>query len=294
VNDRLKETNPMSNLKVFVLMAGLTALFGALGGFIGGQAGMAMALVFAALMNVAMYWGSSRMVLRMYRARIVTPAEAPELYAMVDTLRRRAGLPMPTVAIAPHAQPNAFATGRNPQNAVVCVTEGLLELLSADEVEGVVAHELAHIKNRDMLLQTVTATLAGAIGNLANFGLFFGGGDEDDNPLALIGMAILAPIAAMVVQMAISRQREFQADAVGAQICGRPHSLANALRRLESGARQIPMQVAPAAAPLAVVNPLAAFNGARVARLFSTHPPTIERVVRLEAMETTFAARRAA
>jgi heat shock protein HtpX len=284
----------MSNLKVFVLMAGLTALFGALGGFIGGQAGMAMAIAFAALMNVAMYWGSARMVLRMYRARIVTPAEAPELYAMVDTLRRRAGLPMPTVAIAPHAQPNAFATGRNPQNAVVCVTEGLLELLSVDEVEGVVAHELAHIKNRDMLLQTVTATLAGAIGNLANFGLFFGGGDEDDNPLALIGMAILAPIAAMVVQMAISRQREFQADAVGAQICGRPHSLANALRRLESGARQIPMQVAPAAAPLAMVNPLAAFNGARVARLFSTHPPTIERVVRLEAMETTFAPRRAA
>jgi heat shock protein HtpX len=276
----------MSNVKVFMLMAGLTALFGALGGFIGGQAGMMTALAFAALMNVAMYWGSSRMVLRMYRARVVTPAEAPELYAMVDTLRRRAGLPMPTVAIAPHAQPNAFATGRNPRNAVVCVTEGLLALLSRDEVEGVVAHELAHIKNRDMLLQTVTATLAGAIGNLANFGLFFGGGDEDDNPLALLGMAILAPIAAMVVQMAISRQREFQADAVGARICGRPHSLANALRRLESGARQIPMQVAPAAAPLAMVNPLAAMRGRGVARLFSTHPPTIERVLRLEAMET--------
>ena len=286
----------MSTLKVFVLMAGLTALFGALGGFIGGQAGMMMALAFAALMNVAMYWGSAKMVLRMYRARVVTPAEAPQLYAMVDTLRRRAGLPMPVVAIAPHAQPNAFATGRNPQNAVVCVTEGLLQTLSVDEVEGVVAHELAHIKNRDMLLQTVTATLAGAIGNLANFGLFFGGGgdDEDSNPLALIGMAILAPIAAMVVQMAISRQREFQADAVGAQICGRPHSLANALRRLESGASQIPMQVAPAAAPLAMVNPLAALRGGGVARLFSTHPPTIERVVRLEAMETTFAARRAA
>ena len=284
----------MSNLKVFVLMAGLTALFGALGGFIGGQAGMMMALVFAALMNVAMYWGSSKMVLRMYRARVVTPAEAPELYAMVDTLRRRAGLPMPTVAIAPHAQPNAFATGRNPQNAVVCVTEGLLELLSTDEIEGVVAHELAHIKNRDMLLQTVTATLAGAIGNLANFGLFFGGDDEDNNPFALIGMAILAPIAAMVVQMAISRQREFQADAVGAQICGRPHSLANALRRLESGARQIPMQVAPAAAPLAMVNPLAALRGGGVARLFSTHPPTIDRVVRLEAMGTDLPARRAA
>jgi heat shock protein HtpX len=285
---------PMGNLKVFVLMAGLTALLGALGGFIGGQAGLMIALAFAALMNVAMYWGSSRMVLRMYRARTVTPEEAPQLYAMVDTLRRRAGLPMPAVAIAPHAQPNAFATGRNPQNAVVCVTEGLLQLLSVDEVEGVVAHELAHIKNRDMLLQTVTATLAGAIGNLANFGLFFGGGDEDDNPLALIGVAILAPIAAMVVQMAISRQREFHADAVGAQICGRPHSLANALRRLESGAQAIPMQVAPSAAPLAMVNPLASLRGGGVARLFSTHPPTIDRVVRLEAMETVFAHRRAA
>jgi heat shock protein HtpX len=286
--------NPMSNFKVFVLMAGLTALFGALGGFIGGQAGMGMALVFAAVMNVAMYWGSSTMVLRMYRARAVTPAEAPGLYALVDRLRRRAGLPMPTVAIAPHAQPNAFATGRNPRNAVVCVTEGLLQLLSEEEIEGVVAHELAHIQNRDMLLQTVTATLAGAIGNLAHFGLFFGGGDEDDNPLALLGMAILAPIAAMIVQMAISRQREFQADAVGARICGRPHSLANALRRLESGARQIPMQVAPAAAPLAMVNPLAALRGGGVARLFSTHPPTMERVLRLEAMETEFVPRRAA
>jgi len=283
----------MNNLKVFVLMAGLTALFGALGGFIGGQVGMALALVFAAAMNVAMYWGSSTMVLRMYRARTVTPAEAPELHAMVDELRQRAGLPMPTVAIAPHAQPNAFATGRNPQNAVVCVTEGLLQLLSRDEVEGVVAHELAHIRNRDMLLQTVTATLAGAIGNLASFGLFFGG-DEDDNPLALLGMAILAPIAAMLVQMAISRQREFQADALGARICGRPHSLANALRRLESGARQIPMQVAPTAAPLAMVNPLASLRGAGVARLFSTHPPTMERVLRLEAMETPPATRRAA
>ena len=284
----------MNNVKVFVLMAGLTALFGALGGLIGGQAGLGIALVVAAAMNVGMYWGSARVVLRMYRARVVTAAEAPELYAMVDTLRRRAGLPMPAVAIAPHEQPNAFATGRNPENAVVCVTEGLLRLLSTDEVEGVVAHELAHIRNRDMLLQTLTATLAGAITYLAHFGLFFGGGDEDDNPLALLGMAILAPVAAMVVQMAISRQREFQADALGARICGRPHSLANALRRLESGARQIPMEVAPAAAPLAVVNPLAALRGGGVARLFSTHPPTIDRVRRLEAMETAVAQRRAA
>jgi len=275
----------MSNIKVFVLMAGLTALFGAVGGLIGGQAGMVMALVFAALMNVVMYWASAGMVLKMYRARTLTRDEAPALYDMVDRLRRRAGLPMPTLAIAPHDQPNAFATGRDYDHAVVCVTQGLLHLVPQDELEGVIAHELAHIKNRDMLLQTVTATLAGAISNLANFGLFFGGGDEDDNPFALIGMAILAPIAAMIIQMAISRQREFKADAVGAQISGRPIGLANALRRLEAGARALPMHVSPAAAPLAQVNPLAAHGGG-IGKLFSTHPPTQERVARLEAMET--------
>ena len=274
----------MSNFRVFLLMAGMTALFGAVGGLIGGQSGMVLALVFAALMNVVMYWASAGLVLRMYRAQTITREQAPELYDMVDRLRQRAGLPMPTLAIAPHAQPNAFATGRNPQNAVICVTEGLLELLSADEVEGVVAHELAHIKNRDMLLQTVTATLAGAISNLANFGLFFGGQDEDSNPFAAIAMAILAPIAAMVIQMAISRQREFKADAVGAQISGRPVGLANALRRLEAGARALPMHVSPAAAPLAQVNPLAAHGGG-ISKLFSTHPPTEERVSRLMAME---------
>ncbi|HEX2077426.1 MAG TPA: zinc metalloprotease HtpX [Longimicrobium sp.] len=273
----------MSNVKVFALMAGMTALFGMLGGMIGGQSGMVMALVFAALMNVVMYWASARMVLRMYGAQPLTRDEAPELYDMVDRLRQRAGLPMPTLAIAPHEQPNAFATGRNPENAVVCVTQGLLQLVPRDELEGVIAHELAHIKNRDMLLQTVTATLAGAISNLANFGLFFGGGDEDDNPFAAIGMAILAPIAAMIIQMAISRQREFKADAVGAQISGRPMGLANALRRLEAGARALPMHVSPAAAPLAQVNPLAAHGGG-IGRLFSTHPPTEERVARLEAL----------
>jgi heat shock protein HtpX len=275
----------MSNFKVFALMAGMTALFGAVGGMIGGQGGMMMALVFAAVMNVVMYWASAGMVLRMYRAQKLTREQAPELYDMVDRLRQRAGLPMPTLAIAPHAQPNAFATGRDYDHAVVCVTQGLLDLVPRDELEGVIAHELAHIKNRDMLLQTVTATLAGAISNLANFGLFFGGGDEDDNPFALIGMAILAPIAAMIIQMAISRQREFKADAVGAQISGRPVGLANALRRLEAGARAVPMHVSPAAAPLAQVNPLAAHGGG-IGKLFSTHPPTEERVARLEAMES--------
>jgi heat shock protein HtpX len=274
----------MNNVKVFVLMAGLTSLFVAIGGYFGGQGGMIMAFLFAGLMNFVMYFGSSKMVLRMYGARVVTEREAPELYAMVDRLRQRAELPMPTLAVAPHAQPNAFATGRNPENAVVAVTEGILQLVSRDELEGVIAHELAHIKNRDMLLQTFTATLAGAISNLAHFGLFFGGNDEENsNPVAGIAMMILAPIAAMLIQFAISRQREFKADAVGAQISGRPLSLANALRKLEVGAHRIPMNVAPAVAPLAQVNPLAAYGGG-IAKLFSTHPPTAERVARLEAL----------
>lgn len=271
----------MNNVKVFVLMAGLTSLFVAIGGYFGGQSGMIMAFLFAGLMNFVMYYGSSKMVLRMYGARVVTEREAPELYAMVDRLRQRAGLPMPTLAIAPHAQPNAFATGRNPDNAVVAVTEGILQLVSRDELEGVLAHELAHIKNRDMLLQTFTATMAGAISNLAHFGLFFGGrDDEGSSPVAGLLMAILAPIAAMLIQFAISRQREFKADAVGAQISGRPQSLATALRKLDTAAHRIPMNVAPAVAPLAQVNPLAAYGGG-VAKLFSTHPPTEERVARL-------------
>jgi heat shock protein HtpX len=274
----------MNNVKVFALMAGLTALFAVGGAAIGGQQGMVMALLFAAAMNFFMYWGSSSMVLRMYKAQKVTEREAPGLYAMVDRLRQNAKLPMPTVAIAPHAQPNAFATGRNPENSVVCVTEGLLKLIAEDEMEGVIAHELAHIKNRDMLLQTVAATMAGAITSLAHMAIFLrpreGGGG---NPLAALAMVILAPIAAMVLQTAISRQREFKADAVGAQICGRPLSLANALMKLDANARRIPMDVAPAAAPLAQVNPLM-FSGSGMARLFSTHPPTEERVAALRAL----------
>ncbi|HEX2202660.1 MAG TPA: zinc metalloprotease HtpX [Longimicrobium sp.] len=274
----------MNNLKVFGLMAGLTALLGALGSVFGGQQGMVIALVLAAAMNFFAYFGSAKMVLRLYRAQVVTAAEAPELYEMVDRLRQRAGLPMPTVAIAPHEQPNAFATGRNPENAVVCVTAGIMRLVSREELEGVIAHELAHIKNRDMLLQTVTATIAGAISNIAQFGLFFGMNDDDGpNPVVAILMAILAPIAAMIVQMAISRQREFKADAVGAQISGRPLALAGALRKLDAAAHRIPMQVSPAVAPLAQVNPLAAYGGG-VAKLFSTHPPTEERVAALEAL----------
>ena len=275
----------MSNLKVFVLMAGLTALFIAIGGAIGGQTGMILALVLAGAMNFFMYWASASMVLRAYGARVVTAAEAPDLYAMVNRLRERAGLPMPTVAIAPHEQPNAFATGRDPEHAVVCVTAGILGLMPPEELEGVLAHELAHIKNHDMLLQTIAATMAAAISNLANFAFFFGGRNDDEggSPYAGLLMAIVAPIAAMLIQFAISRQREFRADAVGAEISQRPLELANALTRLDAYARRIPMHVSPAVAPLAQVNPLAAYQGG-LSRLFSTHPATEERVARLRAL----------
>lgn len=278
----------MNNVKVFALMAGMTALFMAIGGAVGGQSGMLLALLLAGAMNLFMYWNSGAMVLRAYGARVITPAEAPELYEMVDRLRRRAGLPMPTVAVAPHAQPNAFATGRDPEHAVVCVTEGIVQLVNRDELEGVIAHELAHIKNRDMLLQTVTATMAAAISHLAmvaQWGAFLGGRDEEgESPLGALAMALVAPIAASLIQFAISRQREFKADAVGAEISGRPLALASALTKLDHAAHRIPMQVAPAVAPLAQVNPLSAFNGRGVLSLFSTHPSTEERVARLRAL----------
>ncbi len=272
----------MNNVKVFVLMAGMTALLGSLGGYFGGQMGLVLALLVAGGMNVFLYWNSSAMVLRSYGAQVVERAQAPELYDMVDRLRQRAGLPMPTLAIAPHEQPNAFATGRDPEHAVVCVTSGLTRLVDRDEMEGVIAHELAHIKNRDMLLQTVTSTMAGAISSLAQFAVFFGGrsDDEDRNPIAGLAMLILAPLAASLIQFAISRQREFKADAVGAEIVGRPEGLARALQKLDAYSRRIPMQVSPAAAPLAQVNPLAAMGGG-LSSLFSTHPSTEERVARL-------------
>ena len=276
----------MNNVKIFMLMAGLTALLVVLGGSFGGQSGMAIMLLFAGAMNFFMYFASSSMVLRMYGARVVTAEQAPELYAMVDRLRQRAGLPMPTVAIAPHAQPNAFATGRNPEHAVVCVTEGILQLVSKDELEGVLAHELAHVKNRDMLLSTIAATMAGAIGGVARTALFFGGmGDRRSRGgLGELVSIIVAPIAAMLIQFAISRQREFKADAVGSQITGRPLALASALTKLDAAARRIPMNVAPSAAALAVVNPLAAVNGRALINLFSTHPPTAKRVAALQAL----------
>jgi len=272
----------MNNLKVFVLMAALTALLGAIGGYFGGQTGLIIALLFAGVSNLFMYWNSSSMVLRMYRAKVVDRNQLPELYEMVDRLRQRAGLPMPKVAVAPHEQPNAFATGRDHDNAVVCVTAGLMKLVNREELEGVIAHELAHIKNRDMLLQTVTATMAGAISSLAYLAMWFGGRDNR-NPIAGLVMLLVAPLAASLIQFAISRQREYKADALGAQICGKPLALAGALTKLDAFAKRIPMDVAPAAAPLAMVNPLA---GQRMgmASLFSTHPATQERVARLQAM----------
>jgi heat shock protein HtpX len=277
----------MNNVKVFLLMAGMTGLFIAIGGAVGGQSGAVIALALAGVMNFIAYWTSSSMVLRAYGARVVAQAQAPELYELVDRLRQRAQLPMPTVAIAPHEQPNAFATGRNADHAVVCVTEGLLNLVSREELEGIIAHELAHIKNRDMLLQTITATMAGAIanlGHLAQWGAIFGSrDDEGHSAIGGLAMAIVAPIAAMLIQFAISRQREFRADEVGAMISGRPRALATALRKLEATARRVPMDVSPAVAPLAQVNPLAAYHGGIVS-LFSTHPSTEERVRRLEAM----------
>jgi heat shock protein HtpX len=274
----------MYRLRVFALMAGMTALFTVLGGYFGGQQGALLFFVMAAVMNFGMYWFSDRAVLRMYKARIIGPDDAPELYAMVDRLRQRAGLPMPVVAIAPHDQPNAFATGRSPSRAVVCFTQGILQLVSREELEGVTAHELAHIKHRHMLVSTVAATMAGAIGILASitrWGFIFGGGrDDDDNPLALLAMAILAPIAAAIVQMAISRQNEFMADRTAAEITERPMALAGALSRLENASLKIPMSVNPAGAQLAIVNPLAGSKGGML-NLFRTHPPTEERIERL-------------
>jgi heat shock protein HtpX len=279
----------MQRLKVFMLMAGLTALLVVLGGYFGGQQGAILFFVLAAVMNFGMYWFSDRAVLRMYRATIIEPNDAPELYQMVDALRRRADLPMPTLAIAPSDQPNAFATGRSPQKAVVCVTRGLLGLVDRRELEGVIAHELAHIKHYHMLVSTVAATMAGAIALLASvarWGAIFGGGRGGDrNPIALLVMTIVAPIAAMIVQMGISRANEFQADRTGAAIAGNPDGLASALVRLDEASRRIPMQVNPAAAHLAIVNPLAGVRGQAFLTLFRTHPPTEQRIARLRELK---------
>ena len=277
----------MQMVKVFGLMTGLTVLLVGFGAYFGGSQGAAVFLVLAAVMNFGMYWFSDRAVLKMYRARILGPEDAPDLYQMVDRLRQNAGLPMPRLALAPSEQPNAFATGRNPANSVVCVTAGIVRLLPPRELEGVIAHELAHIKHRHMLVGTIAATMAGAITMLASivrWGMIFGMGGRDDrgqNPIALLVMAIVAPLAAMIVQMAISRQNEFQADATAARTTGDPGGLASALQRIEGYAARIPMEVSPVAAHLAIINPLAGSRRRAFAGLFRTHPPTEQRVARL-------------
>ncbi|WP_084620524.1 zinc metalloprotease HtpX [Devosia chinhatensis] len=271
--------------RTFVLLAGMTALFMVVGYFIGGTGGMMMALVFAAGTNLFAYWNSDKMVLRMQNAVPVERSRAPELYDMVDTLSRRAGIPTPAVYVIETDQPNAFATGRDPKNAAVAVSSGLLRQLDTREVAGVVAHELAHIKNRDTLTMTITATLAGAISALAQFGLFFGGGNNRENPLGGIGallMVFLAPLAAMIVQMAVSRTREYEADKDGAAISGDPLALASALNKIATLAgRQVNVAAErnPAMAHMYIVNPL---NGARMDNLFSTHPDTGNRIAALQ------------
>ncbi len=276
----------MNTFRTGLLLAGLTGLFLAIGYLLGGQGGMMLAFLFAAGTNLFAYWNADKMVLRMQGAREVNRATAPEYYDIVANLAARANLPMPKVYIMDNPQPNAFATGRNPENAAVAATTGLLQSLSASEIAGVMAHELAHIKHRDTLVMTMTATLAGAISMLANFGFFFGGRDRN-NPLGPFGsilLVILAPLAAMIVQLAISRTREYEADRGGAEISGAPLALASALYKISGAAQRIPNEAAeanPAMAHLFIVNPL---SGQRMDNLFSSHPATENRVAELQKM----------
>lgn len=269
-------------LRTAILLAGLTALFMGVGYLLGGTGGLAVAFLVALAMNAFSYWNSDKVVLSMYRAREVDERTAPEFHGMVRDLARNAGLPMPKVYVIDNPQPNAFATGRNPSNAAVAATTGILQTLTREELAGVMAHELAHVKHHDTLIMTVTATIAGAISMLANFALFFGG--NRNNPLGLVGtilMMILAPLAAMLVQTAISRSREYEADRMGAVICGQPMWLASALNKIAGAARRIPNMAAernPATAHMFIINPL---HGERMDNLFSTHPATENRIARL-------------
>lgn len=277
----------MNTLRTAMLLAAMTALFMGVGFLIGGSGGMMIALVVAAGMNLFSYWNADKMVLSMHRAVEVDERNAPEYFAIVKGLVQRAGLPMPKVYLIDNDQPNAFATGRNPQNAAVAATTGLLRRLSHEEVAAVMAHELAHVQNRDTLTMTIVATLAGAISMLGNFAFFFGGNRENNNPLGFIGVLVamvVAPFAAMIVQMAVSRTREYSADRRGAEICGNPLWLASALDKIARGAERIPNPDAernPATAHLFIINPL---SGERMDNLFSTHPATENRIAALQAM----------
>jgi heat shock protein HtpX len=274
--------------KTAMLLAVLTAMLVLLGGALGGRQGMLIAFIFALVMNFASYWWSDKIVLAMYGAQPITEAQAPGLYSIVRRLASKAGVPMPRVYLVPSEQPNAFATGRNPEHAVVAVTEGIMRILDDDELEGVLAHELAHVTNRDVLISTIAATLAGAItylAHMAQWAAFFGGGRQSDDdgpsPVAMMLMAFVAPIAALLVQLAVSRSREFQADATGARLVGRTWGLSKALEKLDMASRAIPMAANPATAHLFIVNPL---SGQGLMRLFSTHPPMEERIARLRSM----------
>jgi len=279
-----------NTLKTFILLAALSAILLSFGQVLGGRNGLIMAVVFAGLMNLGGYWFSDKIALSMSGAQPVSEQEAPDLYRLVRELCRRAELPLPRLYMISSPTPNAFATGRNPEHSAVAVTSGIMNLLNRDELEGVIAHELAHVKNRDILISSVAAMIAGAISQLAHmaqWAMLFGGMQRDrdeDSGGSLVGglaMMIIGPIAAVLIQLAVSRSREYQADATGAAICGRPLSLANALQKLESGNRRLPMDVNPAQAQMYIVNPLSAGG---IAQLFSTHPPMAERIKRLQAI----------
>lgn len=281
----------MNRFKTTLLLSLLTVLLVVMGGAIGGKGGMVTAFIMAAVMNFGSYWFSDKIVLRMYGAQEITRNENPGFYDMVARLAARAGLPMPKVYIIPDQSPNAFATGRNPSHAAVAATQGILRILTPEELEGVMAHELGHVKNRDILISTIAATFAGAIsmvGSMLQWGAMLGAGRDDEEGGGLGGMvgslamAILAPIMAMLIQMAVSRSREYLADATGAEICGKPRALASALAKLQNASHQIPMHDAkPATAHMFIVNPL---TGGSMMNLFSTHPPMEERIARLQAM----------
>jgi len=279
-----------NQIRTTILLAVMTGLILWIGQMLGGRQGMIIALVFAAGMNFFSYWYSDKLVLRMYRASEVSPAQAPELYDTVQSLARQAGLPMPRVFVIPQPTPNAFATGRNPQHAVVAVTKGLLKIMDRDELAGVLAHELAHVKNRDILIGSIAATMAGAVmllASMARWSAIFGGigGRDDDSGggiIGLIALSVLAPMAAMVIQMAISRSREYLADATGAGFAGSPTGLANALEKLGAYSKKLPMDANPATAHMFIVNPLA---GRKLTNLFSTHPPLEERIARLRGIQ---------
>jgi len=277
-------------IRTTLLLASLTGLMLLIGGALGGRSGMLLALLFSLVMNLGTYWYSDKIVLRMYHAKEVTPAESPELYRIVQDLVDRAGMPMPKVYIVNTQMPNAFATGRNPKHAAVAVTTGILNILNRDELEGIIAHELAHVKNRDTLISAMAATIAGVItfmANMAQWSLIFGGGDDDNgsNIIGVLAMAILAPIAALIIQLAISRGREFVADEGGAKLCGKPLALASALAKLDNAAGTIRADVNPSTVHMFIINPLKRGN---IASLFSTHPSTEERIKRLHTMPFPF------